>query len=200
MLTIEPKELAAIAVGGFGALQKWEELAQLIELVDKAQPRTILEIGLGKGGTLWAWSKISSVKHIISLDLPGGAWGGEEFPRTSATLQYIKDNSTCEISFIGGDSHNPDVIAKVKEILTVDPVDFLMIDGAHDYHGVSSDYANFAGLVRPGGILAFHDILPHDPKSGCEVEKFWNEVKIGKDTQEFCHAPLTWGGVGLIRV
>jgi len=26
-------------------------------------------------------------------------------------------------------------------------------------------------LVRKGGIIAFHDIVPHSPETGCEVSK-----------------------------
>ena len=37
----------------------------------------------------------------------------------------------------------------------------------------------YSPLVRKGGIVAFHDIVAHDLKDGCEVDKFWNEVKVG---------------------
>ncbi len=48
------------------------------------------------------------------------------------------------------------------------------------------NYINFAfscynGLIRPifskGGIIGFHDIKVYDSQMGCEVKKFWNEIK-----------------------
>jgi hypothetical protein len=35
--------------------------------------------------------------------------------------------------------------------------DFVLIDGDHSLHGVSSDFELYGGLVRPGGILLFDD-------------------------------------------
>jgi predicted O-methyltransferase YrrM len=36
----------------------------------------------------------------------------------------------------------------------------LFIDGAHDEESVRQDIRNWVGLVRPGGIIAFHDCEP----------------------------------------
>ena len=61
-------------------------------------------------------------------------------------------------------------------------VDFLFIDADHSYEGVKKDFEIYSPLVRKGGIIAFHDIIPDyyakrgiKPSSG--VYKFWNEIK-----------------------
>lgn len=45
------------------------------------------------------------------------------------------------------------------------PVDLVFVDGAHDYDAVCLDIEIWRGNVKPGGILAFHDVgksfLPH---------------------------------------
>jgi len=44
-------------------------------------------------------------------------------------------------------------------------VDFVFVDGAHDYEGVRDDIHFWMPTVKPGGIIAFHDYgtpsLPH---------------------------------------
>ena len=62
----------------------------------------------------------------------------------------------------------------VKNILSGRQVDFLFIDGLHTYEGVKSDFEMYSNLVRNGGIIAFHDIVPY-PEYG--INKFWNEIK-----------------------
>ena len=43
------------------------------------------------------------------------------------------------------------------------PLDFLFIDGDHAFKGVKSDFQLYSELVRPGGLIAFHDIIPGAP-------------------------------------
>ena len=63
-------------------------------------------------------------------------------------------------------SHNLDTLNKVKRILADRPIDLLFIDGDHTYVGVKMDFEMYRPLVRKGGIIAFHDIVPHPPETG----------------------------------
>ena len=45
------------------------------------------------------------------------------------------------------------------------PIDLLFIDGGHTYEQALSDYRGWTPLVRPGGVIAIHDIYP-DPEAG----------------------------------
>jgi len=40
----------------------------------------------------------------------------------------------------------------------VRPIEFLFIDGSHEYEDVLLDYENFYPRVAPGGIIALHDV------------------------------------------
>ena len=74
---------------------------------------------------------------------------------------------------------------KIEGILRDNKVDFLFIDDDHSYEGVKKDFEMYSPLVRKGGIIAFHDIIPdyytkYGIKTGSwagEVYKFWNEIK-----------------------
>lgn len=204
MISIRPYELASVAVAGYGALQKVPELAALIDLVAHGEPRIVLEIGAGNGGTSWAWSKLSKVDTLIVLDLPNGPWGGSDI---SKAMEYIQENTDAKVIYIAGNSQNAEALAAVKLALlksdnTEDKIDFLLIDGDHSYEGVKSDFLTYKDLVREGGLIAFHDICVHPPETKCEVEKFWTELKetVPEDDRcEFIAEPITWGGIGVVK-
>lgn len=45
------------------------------------------------------------------------------------------------------------------------PLGFVFIDGGHTDEAAQADYAGWAPLVAPGGLLAIHDVFP-DPADG----------------------------------
>jgi predicted O-methyltransferase YrrM len=78
-------------------------------------------------------------------------------------------------------------------------VDFLFIDGDHTYEGVRRDFEMYSPLVREGGIIAFHDIVPGPPENVGGVPEFWNKIKT-----RYRHLEIVrdWGqggfGIGVI--
>lgn len=200
MFNLTAEELALFAVHSFGAMQKPQELAALLHTLEtQVKPETILEIGVGKAGTSWALSKLPTVKHMIAVDLPGGPWGGG--PQESA-LKYIASNSPVRYDFIAGNSASSECLEAVRKLLGDSQIDFLFIDGDHSYNGVKTDMLTYKPLVRPGGCIAFHDIVEHAKETGCEVDKFWKEVKEGTPPEnyfEIIEQSKGWAGIGLIR-
>lgn len=213
MISISPRELAHFAIQ-LGAMQKAEEFEQLIALVSDslkegrkascAPPEyadsygTILEIGAGKGGTSWAWSKLGASKLIV-IDLPNGPWGGTD---TQPMFKYIAENSSTNIDLIYGNSQNSECLAALKERLGDTKVDFLFIDGDHSYSGVKTDFITYSPFVRAGGIIAFHDALEHPKETQCEVKKFIDELKETwpkEKVSEFYSEPKNWGGIAVFR-
>ena len=84
------------------------------------------------------------------------------------------------------------------------PIDLLMIDGDHSYEGVRRDFELYAPLVREGGLVAFHDILPHTRMSTVEVHRFWVEIRGGYEHEEFVSPSRDrgfgpWGGIGVLH-
>lgn len=223
MITLNPLELANIAVNGFGAMQKVPELAGLIDLVCSGAPKRIMEIGFGKGGTAWCWSKISSVEQLILLNLPEGPWGGG---KDEDVVKMIAENTKARVDYIAGNSQNAEALEAVEarlysskfgtdhfsnidgngggfRIPETSGLDFLFIDGDHSAHGVAADYELYKQFVRPGGIIAFHDVVPHPKESGCEVNLFWDKLKEGLDPEEYCEfieESEGWAGIGVIKV
>lgn len=200
MIGLSPSEACAFAINAFGAMQKHEEIQELVTRVAAIEPKIILEIGIGKGGTSWLWSKFKSVEKIISIDLPGGPWGGGP---SEQALTYIAQNSNCPIEFILGDSQDAQCLDLVLSKLGGSSVDFLFIDGDHSYAGVKADYDRYSPLVRSGGLVAFHDICTHPPEANCHVDTLWEEMINNPEAHGICTAilsqPLGWGGIGVVE-
>lgn len=79
--------------------------------------------------------------------------------------------------------------------------DLLFIDGDHSYVGVRLDYELWKGLVRPGGYIAFRDILPHARSSVSEVDRLWAELRPNHKYWEFISDPQQgWAGIGVIQL
>lgn len=186
-------EVANVAIHLSGAMQKLPEFAALLDLVASGQPRIIMEIGCGKGGTAWAWSKIASLKRLILLDLPNGPWGGTELDES---IKYLQDITDASIIFIKGNSQNSEALEAVKRSLievdsintdlkeiklAKDEIDVLFIDGDHSYEGVKADFLTYSPLVKDGGLVVFHDICEHPAETKCDVKKFWDELKEASD-------------------
>lgn len=70
------------------------------------------------------------------------------------------------------------VIAVVGESVTVarhwsTPLGLLFIDGGHALDVAMADYAVWAPYVRPGGLLAIHDVFEHPADGGQAPYEVW---------------------------
>jgi predicted O-methyltransferase YrrM len=180
-------------------LQRRSEIIGLLEAVRALRPKRVLEIGTANGGTLFLFTRVAAEDaRILSVDLPSGAFGGEanewKHPLWEA---FVTGRQTLRL--IRADSHAPSTFETVKQDLGGEPIDFLMIDGDHTYDGVKQDFATYAPLVRPGGIIAFHDICKEPHGGGGEVHRFWSEVREGRNYVELRERPDEGFGIGFIR-
>lgn len=176
-----------------------QEIAALAELVSKQQPKCVIEIGTNNGGTLFLWTRLTGAgATIVSVDLPGGPFGGG-YPTWRIPFYNSFKKEQQSLHLVRGDSHEPATLERVRGLLPESSVDFLFIDGDHSYQGVKADFELFSPLVRPGGIVAFHDIVPHPKESGSEVDQFWAEVKTRFSHRELIHdAAQGWAGIGVV--
>ena len=170
--------------------QTESELAALVELY-RALPerRYVLEIGSMMGDTLRQWlehgdpgMKIVSVDKVVP---PADSRHAAQMAAHGIWPTWAAAEAAT-LTVIDGYSQAPETIAAVKA--AVPYLDFLFIDGGHDYATVKADYENYAPLVRPGGLIAFHDI-----QGIADVKRFWEElVWSGHDHEAICH-PNGWG-------
>jgi predicted O-methyltransferase YrrM len=195
-----PRELVDLVFGNriISPLQVREELLEFGEVVSKLKPKVVLEIGTARGGTLCVLSRLADpCATIVSVDLPGGEFGGgykwfhvpifKRLPLRGQKLHLLR-----------ADSHDPESFSRVERVLDGRQLDLLFIDGDHSYDGVRQDFEVYSRLVRPGGLVAFHDVAKHrDPT--CQVSRFWDEVKERYQyTEVIRDRNQGWAGIGLL--
>lgn len=139
---------------------------------------TIVEIGsyMGRSTTAMAFACRGSKRQIFAIDTFAGNesdfvkgknnvdWEGggylevfKENLRTNDLLGFVTPVQA--YSFEAGKKWN-------------EPIDFLFVDGSHEFEDVLQDFELFFPHVKPGGVVAFHDVLPEwDGPS-----RAWNEV------------------------
>ncbi len=189
----------AMNMGGSGyarvrTVQYRSEIMRLAHAVKALQPRTILEIGTYQGGTLFIWAQLAS-RLAISCDLSDMRYSGQLYRR------FPPPGSDCRIELLSGDSHTQDFYQRVVRVLGGEKVDFLFIDGDHTEPGVTVDYLLYKDLVRPGGIIAFHDIVENQPVACNQVYGFWQKLKRVAQVEEYINDTSQCGcGIGILRV
>jgi predicted O-methyltransferase YrrM len=183
------------------AMQRPGEIAGLLDLVRELRPRVVVEIGTAAGGTLFLLTRVAAPDAlVVSLDLPGGAFGGGYHPwRAPLYRSFARDRQ--RIVLLRGDSHAPRTRTRLLAALDAMPIDLLFIDGDHRYAGVKADFAAYARLVRPGGLVVFHDIVADPRQPEMEVARFWNEISARLPSHELVEQRGQQGyGLGVITI
>lgn len=183
------------------SMQRSSEISDLLEILQRSPPRVVVEIGTASGGTLFLLSRVASPDaHLVSIDLYRGRFGGGYHPwRIPLYKSFATGNQ--RITLLRGSSHDPAMLPRLARILGGAPVDFLLIDGDHTYRGVARDFEMYSPLLRPGGLVALHDIMPDPAQPDLEVDRFWRQVKSRLPSRELIESPSQLGyGIGLIRV
>lgn len=196
-----PAELHDFAAAFFSLHQIRAEILAFLDLARGESPRIVMEIGTAAGGTNFLLgAALPSVSLKLSVDL---------FVQNTRLLSHFA-RPDCEQVFLHGPSNDRATLLRVREILAGRPLDVLFIDGDHTYAGVQSDYELYAPLVRPGGLIAFHDIVPdYLTRYGRatnsyvgDVPRYWREVRGQfSETWEFVADREQDGyGIGVGRV
>jgi len=162
--------------------QNPDEFWAFLEVVLPYAPTRVLEMGSAHGGTALVFQEMGA--RVISVDNKGitGELPVERFNPETTT-------------FIIADTHAPSTLEMVRVLMP--EVDLLFIDGDHDYPGVLWDWEMYSPLVRPGGLVAFHDIAygrNRDPDSDIKAGKAFDEVRGDRRTQEI----IVEHGIGLV--
>lgn len=170
----------AYAYRGFGnyrliaPYQDREELHLVAEKVAASDPDIVLEIGTGRGGTLYVWARHLCASRIITVDY--------SLQTSKMAVLFDAFSPTTSIEFVRGYSQNvaPDVRAAVGD----EAVDFLFLDGDPTYEGVKREFELYAPLVAEGGVIAVHDIVEDHPNVDEEKHRFWSELVEEYETEE----------------
>lgn len=176
--------------------QQRSEIVSFIELLRQEEPRRVLEIGTAFGGTLYllAWASAPDA-CVLSLDRRDDLRRRRRLYRSFARERQ-------EVQVMQCDSHSEETRDAVRAFFGDEPLDVLFIDGDHRYEGVRRDFELYRGLVRPGGLIAFHDIVDGRESQVGDVPRFWRELKASfAERLELVESWEQGGwGIGVVRV
>ena len=173
-------------------LQVPSEFERLVSVVAARSPRCVVEIGTAYGGTFFGlgWGA-SDDAVLVSVDLRHGEFGGG-YPPWRGRLYSSFRRASQRVFLIEGDSHEATTLAAVEAAVAGRTIDLLFIDGDHTYDGVRADFETYSGLVTPGGMIGFHDIVPEKSEQFSAVRvatggvpQFWRETRAGYAYDEF---------------
>lgn len=181
--------------------QQKPEFLKLLTRIGTLAPQQVLEIGGRRGGSALLFAIAAGEQaSILSIDLDNNGSRIERLQR----LCHDKD-----VTFWQGDSHLDETAQRLERHLGNNKLDFLFIDGDHSYAGAKEDFIRYSHDVRPGGIIALHDIQ-EDYKTRFNVQtnawaggvpQFWQELKAsGLNTEDLISDPFQDGyGIGVVN-
>jgi len=142
--------------------------------IDLPAPPVIVEIGSYQGKSTVLLGSVMKTYFpqgkVYAIDPHEGVVGAADqgLQATPPTLVRFRQN----IENAGLSS----VVETIKEfsfnVKWETPISLLFIDGLHDYPNVARDFWHFAGWVKKGGYIAFHDYADYYPG----VQAFVNEL------------------------
>jgi predicted O-methyltransferase YrrM len=110
----------------------------LLRLINKYKPKKVIEIGAHNGVSTEIFS--ITCESVITIDIA-----------LSQILQSVLDRCK-NITFF----HETSDTAHIK--IPNESADLLYIDGDHETESTIKDIRNYGPKVRPGGVIAGHDI------------------------------------------
>ena len=168
----------------------------LFDLVKSLPNRArVLELGcfLGRSTVAMAFACQHSQRHIYSIDTFKGNdddfvsgqsdvyWEGNDFLNTF--MNHLDRNDL--LSYV---TPLRGWTTEVAKHWTAD-VDMLFIDAGHTYEAVLKDVELYYDFVKPGGIVALHDVTPGWP----DVQRVWTEKVSPLLLDTGCQGSLAYG-------
>lgn len=160
-----------------GLEQNEQELAMLVDFIQKKGVKTYLEIGIAKGDLM---------RYVESLGVTVAG----------ITLDRMETHKGLRVKY--GKSQDAEIIEFMREGIKErgGTIGMIFVDGDHSYEAVKADYENYKGMCR---YMAFHDILGLRDCEG--VAKLWVELKEKHKTLEFIADERKYAsGIGIIYI
>lgn len=127
-------------------LQRAREMQRMLEAASVYWPTTVFEIGADKGGGLYHWCKLPSVRQVIACEMRGTPYA-ESFEKAFPHIDFL---------WLPQSSFDSQTVAQVAEWLDTTKIDVLFIDG--DKSKFKNDFDAYKPLMATPGIVFVHDI------------------------------------------
>ncbi len=199
-------------IGGMTLLEN----SILVALCKLFTPKSLFEFGTYLGATtlLLAENTISEA-NVATVDIEAGdTENGDYIGSNTSDLKVLEigsDNDTyLKINFqnkgaICIDRAAPEIQTKITRMYqdskTLDPIsqelnekfDFILIDGGHDFETIKCDTKNALKMIRPNGIIAWHDF---ESKIHSDVTEFLIEYSKNNRIYHVANSMLAFQLIG----
>jgi predicted O-methyltransferase YrrM len=188
---------------GVAPNQNRGEILGLVRRVRELRPTRVCEIGSALGGTLFLLSRAADPSAaLLSID-------PDNRPERREVFRLLVGEAQ-ELTCLEADSHAQATLDRCVSWIGTGRLDFLFIDGDHALDGVRRDWEMYGPLVRSGGLVAFHDIVPdflarYGVETGTRtggVPEFWARLKERHPgaVEIVDHRLQDGRGIGLIEI
>lgn len=146
--------------------------------------RRIFEFGTYLGRTTYHLTLGADVEQVLTLDLPPSAGHGDNL-HLGRAVRTVLERDLQGYFFRGGASERR-IVQLHGDSRTFDyspyygSIDVVFVDGGHSYELIASDTERAFRMLRPGGVVIWHDFAPKSR----DVVKFARELSMTR--------PLFW--------
>ncbi len=196
---LSQKQLDAVIIDAHareGGGQIYDELRQVLCILNLLDVRSMIEVGTENGGSLSVWQKLWDPLAMFSVDMDSYGLKVPRETREPRWRSWLSPSQSLDVTW--GDSHDADTLRRLKEAMGLrglEQVDLLYVDGDHSEAGVEKDFDMYSPLVRPGGLVLLTDIHPHPGRDDVMAYKFWRRLKpppIKQDDGREPHPRSNW--------
>jgi predicted O-methyltransferase YrrM len=145
---VQPKSVRAFGNQYLGT----KETDIVVDLIASVSPRTVFEFGTNLGKTARAvLDALPGVELYVGIDVPR-----QHVPHLACQLSEVP---MAPGHYAAGDKRYQLLLADSTTLTAADlePVDAVFIDGDHSARAVTHDSHLARALLRPGGIIIWHD-------------------------------------------
>ena len=152
---------------------------QLLELVAKLKPKTVIEVGTWNGYRALQMNQINPGMKYIGLDLFETATDDTDkleknvkAHHTLASVQQALESGHVDAELFCGDSR--ETFLKCLLAHGTQFADLIFIDGGHSVETIRSDLGHARRAIKPGGMIILDDFYSYMPgeellKFGCQT-------------------------------
>lgn len=166
----------------------YEQLARTLP-----QGGTFVEVGVLLGRSVACMGTLRPDLALWAID----TWEGPAHVTEEMGGSVLNDFNNAFVGFVQTmNEHAPEVLSRLHVIRAPSTAigiraDAVFIDAAHDLESVRADIAHWLPYVKPGGILAGHDMQPNYPGVVQAVAEAFGDAELG---------PGAWTSVWIHRV
>lgn len=169
------------AVGLHGAnLDDWETDQLVCWLGHHGMPKTMVEIGSDRGGSLWLWRQLGMAVWAVTMDTRG-----------------VRQLDPHGATIVLGDSTSGPVRAELEQLLGGRQPDAVFVDGGHDYETAAADIG-WALRLAPDGLVLVHDVSRRLNRPECETWMAWLEYATDRPSVVIARRGEGSPGVGIL--